>query len=747
MQYSGRNDHSLSGEALEVPAQVRITRRLINYLSAKGEFLQVALVKPHLDELYLDIFANGKATSYTALPLRDCAALPIKSIQKSYQTGRAISLITPESHTAFILPLVDGDAKAGVLYLVSNLSQSELTQRIKKLDTITSLLAMSLLQSAQQKIWEEVRQQRDYIGHNPQVNASYLKAIVQNSPALVVVADVDGSVRFCSEKLSQMCGVQVGSSIDDAFPDEFTSAIRNAMELRDSTLEKEVSVAVGDGVFKSYLLTAFPLRDETGQLMGVCAMGTDISARKQSELELRNRHSQLNHLVYYDSLTGLPNRTLFESTLTSHLTEAKRNKSRLALLLLDLDRFKNANDSLGHDVGDELLKEIAVRLKRIIRKRDIVARIGGDEFAIVIDNVQDPESLDRLAQKILAELEAPIIVGALECLMTASLGIALFPDAAYQPRDLLKHAEVAMYQAKATGKNRYQFYTHALSSTAIDAFQIENDLRKAIISDQLYLLYQPQVDMATGELMGVEALVRWQHPTKGSINPVHFISMAEETGLIVPLGNWVIRAACRQQREWLARGIDVGKIAVNISARQLSQPNFVDGVKQVFTEEGLAPEHIEFELTENSAMETASDIIGMMTKMNAMGLSLAIDDFGTGYSSLAYLKRFPVHKLKIDRSFIDELVTDVNDAVIAQSIIGLAHNMQLQVIAEGVENTDQQDWLIQRGCRLGQGFLYSPPIEAETLEEKYFAPDGSKKLFKTQGVKPVPSISVVSDGA
>ncbi len=737
MQHHDPSDKSvLPVSSGKMTTQTRITQRLVKYLASKSDFSMVALVTVFEGDMQVDVIASDSGVTPLGIPLSESTTLPVDVICRvlGSEKPETVAVCGQDAGvTGLVYPLIDDGMTAGALYVVSELSASELKLRINKLDAIHSLLTMTLLQVQQQSEQERLQEQQRSLEQALQFNESYLKAIMRHSPALLTVSDLKGAVLLCSAQLAKLSGAAAGMNIVDAYPKPLAEFITSVLRKEErETVETELSFQFRNGELRSYLVLAFPLLNEAGELIGICSIGTDISDRKRSESALRDQHTRLNHLAYYDSLTELPNRILFDTTLSASLLEAKRRKSRVALLLLDLDRFKNANDSLGHDVGDELLKGVALRLTQTVRDKDTVARLGGDEFVVLIEDVYDLEDVEHIAKNILFALNRPLHIDEQQYLLTASLGISVFPDTSYQARELLKHAEGAMYQAKASGKNRYQFYTDAMSVNGVDAFQLENDLRRAIELDQLYLLYQPQVDMETGALEGVEALIRWAHPKRGLINPVHFIPMAEETGLIIPLGEWVIREACHQQKQWLEEGFHVGKIAVNISAKQLSQPNFVDSVKQIFLETGLSPEYIEFEITENSAMETAADIIGMLGKMNAMGLSLAIDDFGTGYSSLAYLKRFPVQKLKIDRSFIDELVTDVNDAVISQSIIGLAHNMQLKVIAEGVENTDQQEWLIQKGCRLGQGFLFSQPISSIAVQEKYFNEDKTLVMRKKQ---------------
>ena len=410
---------------------------------------------------------------------------------------------------------------------------------------------------------------------------------------------------------------------------------------------------------------------------------------------------------------------MFYDRIYHGLARARRANSKVALMLLDIDRFKNINDSLGHDAGDLMLKAIATRLNEGVRDMDTVARLGGDEFVVVLEGVHDLEDVMFVANKLLVTLARPIEISGHEITSTVSIGVSIFPNDGDVTDELLKHADIAMYKAKEAGKNNCQFYTKGMNATAVNYLLLENDLRRALELNQFTLHYQPQIDLKTGHLMGVEALVRWKHPDRGLVSPAHFIPLAEETGLIVPIGEWVLREACRQQKLWLDAGKKVGKVAVNLSPRQFRQKNFPGKVEAILRETQLAAEYLELEITESCAMEHAGETINQLNQLNQMGMYLAIDDFGTGYSSLAYLQRFPIQKLKIDRSFVNDIHDDMNDAAITKTIIGLAHSMQLRVVAEGVETQNQADWLRQCGCDQAQGFLYAKPMSPKQFESHF----------------------------
>lgn len=555
------------------------------------------------------------------------------------------------------------------------------------------------------------------------ISETYLNAILRYSPTLISVKDLDGRVILASDHFRHMANIDdngfIGKNVFDIYPGDIAQSmwdIDMATQHKQQTYELELDLMHKDGSLHSYLIIKFPLRNQDNKTLGVCTIGTDITERKMAEHALREQQSRLNFMAFHDSLTALPNRSLFYDRIYHGLARARRSNCKVALMLLDIDRFKIINDSLGHDAGDILLKAIAMRLNEAVRDMDTVARLGGDEFVIVLEGIQDMNDVFQVSNKLLSTLASPIEVNNHSITTTVSIGVSIFPEDGKDTDELLKNADIAMYKAKEAGKNNCQFYTKGMNATAVNFLLLENDLRRAIELNQLVLHYQPQMDLRTNKMIGVEALVRWQHPDRGLVSPAHFIALAEETGLIVPLGEWVLREACRQQKDWLSRGIHVGKVAINLSPRQFRQKNFPEKIAMILFALDLHPEHIELEITESCAMEHANETINQMNQLKEMGMHIAIDDFGTGYSSLAYLQRFPIQKLKIDRSFIHDIQDDINDAAIAKTIIGLAHNMQMIVIAEGVENQFQADWLLNQGCDQVQGFMYSKPMSASQLE-------------------------------
>ncbi len=455
--------------------------------------------------------------------------------------------------------------------------------------------------------------------------------------------------------------------------------------------------------------------DELGSLIDdFNEMLVQIEMRDQ---ELRNKQNRLDYLAHHDTLTNLPNRLLFQDRLRHAISKARRMQQIMALLFLDLDRFKNINDSLGHEVGDQVLQEVAKRLTNIVRESDTLARLGGDEFVIALEQNTESREITIVAQKILQTLSTAFHIDAHELYITASIGISLYPDNGLTSEALMKTADVAMYRAKEKGRNNFQFFTSDMNERAHEALFLENNLRKAIDNRELALHYQPQVEISSGKTTGMEALVRWHHPKHGVIPPNKFIPMAEETGLIIPLGKWVINTACRQTMQWQQAGFPPCKVAVNISPRQFRQSNLVKTVEQALAESGLAANWLELEITENVLIEDATQTIAIMEALNALGVSLAIDDFGTGYSSLSYLHRFPLSKLKIDQSFVQSIGGPAGNHAIVEAIIALARALDLEVIAEGIENQAQIAFLMERGCVYGQGFYFSRPLPVYACEQ------------------------------
>ncbi|MBB72436.1 MAG: diguanylate cyclase [Legionellales bacterium] len=456
--------------------------------------------------------------------------------------------------------------------------------------------------------------------------------------------------------------------------------------------------------------TASPLHDIHDDYIGTVVVFTDITLRKTVE-------EQLTHLALYDHLTKLPNRLLFEKTITQTIARARRHNRLMALMFLDLDHFKTINDTLGHDVGDLLLQGVAERLKECVRESDTVARLGGDEFAIILDEVDKIEDAAIIAEKILESLTPPFNLDGHEVFASTSIGIAVYPMSGDTSIALTKNADISMYRAKQQGRNNYRFFTSDMNEQSMQRLNLAHSLRRAVEQDQLYLCYQPKLNLKTGEVTGVEALLRWKHPHLGDIAPAEFIPIAEETGLILTIGEWCLQQVCQQIKTWQTDNIAINRVAVNLSSCQLVQGDLVNLVKTALSDSNLDSSCLELELTETSIMTNPTTSATILQDLHDLGVHISIDDFGTGYSSLGYLKSLPVDSLKIDQSFVHDIAEDPNDAAIVKAIIALAHSMDLTVIAEGVETEAQLQFLDDNHCDQIQGYYFSKPKAAADITD------------------------------
>jgi len=454
-----------------------------------------------------------------------------------------------------------------------------------------------------------------------------------------------------------------------------------------------------------FCISGEPAFDDAGAFGGYRGTGSDITARKLTE-------QRVHHVAQHDVLTGLPNRSLLQDRLGQAVAQATRSGRPVWVMLLDLDRFKYVNDSMGHKAGDVLLMTVAARLRSALRDTDTVARMSGDEFVVILTEDSEPLTPD-IVQRVMDSVAQPVLLGGREFFVTCSVGVAAYPSGATPADSLIEHADIAMYRAKKLGRNNFQFYTPAMNEESLERVRIESGLRNALERKEFVLHYQPQVDLKSGRIVGMEALIRWQHPELGMVAPNRFVGVAEETGLIVPIGAWVMRTACAQNKAWQDAGLGMLRVAVNLSARQFGAADLVPSIEAALRDSGLAPSCLELELTESLFMGDIAPAVELLHRMKALGVNLSIDDFGTGYSSFSYLSRFPIDVLKIDRSFVSDITHDANDAAIVDSIIALAHNLRLSVIAEGVETAEQLDYLRLQGCDEMQGYYFSRPLPAE----------------------------------
>jgi diguanylate cyclase (GGDEF)-like protein/PAS domain S-box-containing protein len=543
------------------------------------------------------------------------------------------------------------------------------------------------------------------------------RAVAETASDAIVVADSHGEVTYFNsgaERTFQLPAREaVGRALTVLLPERFhetyQSEVGDLLSAGAPSVGRTIEVAArrSDG-------TEFPVELSLANWVArgqtfVTAIIRDITDRRQAE-------EQIRHLAFHDALTGLPNRLLFGDRLQMAINHARRYKQRVAVLFVDIDRFKIINDSLGHTRGDRLLQDVAERLRDCLREDDTIARFGGDEFTLLLSSVTRVEDAVSVAGKILKALEAPFPQAGSDLFVTPSIGVALYPDDGHDLETLVKNADAAMYQAKEQGGNRYQLYTPALNAMALGLLTMENELHQALAREEMVVHYQPLQELRSGRIHGVEALVRWRHPRKGLLLPQEFISLAEVTGLIVPLGQFVLRTACAQVKAWQQEGHPELTVSVNLSARQLQDPDLPQLVLAVLEETGLEPRFLDLEITENNAMQSAASTIDVLTRLKAQGVRVSIDDFGIGYSSLSYLRQLPIDTLKIDQSFVRNIATVRGDSAIVTAVIVMAHALKLDVVAEGVETGSQLAFLGARRCDRIQGFFFSPAVCPEELK-------------------------------
>ncbi|HYD97567.1 MAG TPA: EAL domain-containing protein [Noviherbaspirillum sp.] len=539
----------------------------------------------------------------------------------------------------------------------------------------------------------------------------------------VVTTDVDGKISYMNPAAETLSGwpnaEAAGKTVHEVFKvvDTVTRqplAYSLSPVLDGSTtatLPPQIILVHRDGRESTVNNSCAPIHRRDGKVMGAVLVLHDVSALHAMTLKM-------SYVTQHDALTGLPNRFLLNDRLSQALALALPHNTRTALLFLDLDRFKHVNDTLGHAVGDRLLQEIADRLKRCKRDTDTVGRYGGDEFAILLPEIGDTLAAARAAGQCLTAMTEPFSIDGHEIHISASIGISICPEDGQDSETIIRHAEAAMYQAKAQGRNNYQFFMPRINERAIRRFALEGSLRRAIAREESALYYQPKLSIADRRVIGAEALIRWHDQRSGPVSPSQFIPIAEESGLIIPIGEWVLRKACRQNRAWQDAGYEALPIAVNVSAVQFREKHFLEMVARVLEETRLEPRYLELELTESVTMQDIDLTIQLLEALKRMGVSLSIDDFGTGYSSLSYLKRFPIDALKIDKSFVQDIVTDADDAAITCAIISMAKSLKHRVIAEGVETAEQFEFLRRHGCDAIQGYYFSGPLSAQEFEHR-----------------------------
>jgi diguanylate cyclase (GGDEF)-like protein/PAS domain S-box-containing protein len=621
------------------------------------------------------------------------------AIREAMRSGFSVRVAGDGRRSAItIAPVIAWQRSLGVLVVIGGRDTSDL-------ELVTSLGAAAAVSI------ENLRQKEDL-----QDTLSVLSATLDSTADGILVVNRFGAIVSFNQRFAEMWRLpeEVLSSRDDnkaltfvldqlEQPDDFLKKVRELYARPHAQSVDQLYFKDGR-VFERYSQP----QSIGNNIVGRVWCFRDVTERKQSE-------ATIERLAYHDPLTGLPNRALFTDRLTVALAQARRAGGILATLLLDLDQFKLINDTLGHAAGDELLKQIGAELSALVREGDTVARAGGDEFTLLLTGLADTDAVSVIARRVLDTIRQPRILCDQEVRISASLGIANFPADGADVEALLRNADTAMYRAKQQGRDGFETYAPSMSAEIVNRVSLEADLRRALERKEFVVHYQPQIDRNTWHVTAVEALIRWQHPTRGLLPPGEFISLAEETGLIVPIGEWVLRAACRDNKAWQDSGLPPVTVSVNLSALQFQQADLVDMIDRVLRDTGMAPNLLELEITEGTMVQDPDFAAEVLRQARAMGVRVSIDDFGTGYSSLSYLKRFRIDRLKIDRSFVNDLTTDANDAAIATAVIVMAHSLGLRVVAEGVETEEQLRFLLDRGCDEFQGFLIGRPMPAAAL--------------------------------
>jgi diguanylate cyclase (GGDEF)-like protein/PAS domain S-box-containing protein len=684
-------------------------------IALKGELLGAIYVESDLQRLnrrLREYFVVFGATLFVALALATLLAQQLqqpisKPLADLVSTAQAVSLANDYG----IRATIESQDEFGLLGSTFN----QMLEQIQKRD-------QQLLQHREQLEQTIVARTAELVVANAQLKRAEEKyrSIFEDAVIGIFQCTPDGRPVSINRALAQIHGYdsaqQFMAEVSNAAEELFVNPPR-ILELLHSLGERTVARGVELEVYrkdrsKKWILANIrAVQDADGSV--TLAEGTieDITERKQAQ-------EQVQYLAYYDALTGLANRTLLQDRISKALAAAQRRDEKLALLFLDLDRFKIINDSLGHSFGDLLLQQVAERLKTWARSQDTVARIGGDEFLIALTGIKDFPDAAVAAERVMDAMTADFVIQGRTFHVNCSIGVSMYPDHGADSEALIKNADAAMYIAKENGRNGYRFFSEDMNAQVVERMTIEHGLRGALEKGELFLMYQPQSDVRTGQIVGVEALLRWNHSELGLVLPDRFIRVAENSGLIVPIGEWVLETACRTAKGWQQRGVSAVPVAVNVSAMQFRQDGFEEMVRRALRETGLAPEYLELELTESVLLANVELTQSVLHSLKRMGIKLSIDDFGTGYSSLAYLKQFPVGKLKIDRSFVRNIPSRADDAAIAAAIISMAKSLNLKVIAEGVETEEQLLFLRAQGCDQVQGYWLSKPITADEVAEK-----------------------------
>lgn len=600
---------------------------------------------------------------------------------------------------------------------VNNINNQKLFSHTKVF-VISIILALIIFGTYVMYLKRKALKHGIYIKGELNEKIEFYRNIVECTNNVAFVWKMDGSLVYANklaEEITEFSSEEVkGYKWRDLLADE--EGIKRIDKILKIFMNGEVPPIYEDymisksGIKYYFLWSSSIVYDKRKKPKFAISMGVDITERKKIE--------EVNYkMAYYDSLTGLPNRVMFNEMLLEEFETSKKNNKNFALAFIDLDNFKSINDSLGHSMGDELLAILADLIKSCLGEKDIVARLGGDEFICIFTNVKNKDSITEVMNGMLNLLKKPLILNGYEHYATASIGIAIYPEDGNNIEKLKENADIAMYSAKETGKSNYKFYTPLMNIKIVERLELEDGLRNALNRNEFILFYQPQVDLYSSEITGMEALIRWKHPEKGIIPPMEFIPIAEETGLIGPIGKWVLYNACKDNKRWQDMGYPPLRVAVNLSAKQFDEENLVETIESILDEIGLNPKWLEIEITETIAMRDFERTSDILQRLNRIGIKVSLDDFGTGYSSLNYLKRLPIDTLKIDKTFLENIQRDSSEEIITKTVIDLARKMELVVIAEGVETVSQLDFLKKHECDKAQGYLFSKPLSKNDFEQ------------------------------